>query len=160
MKYLWLHLALLFYSCSLIFSKKAALAPFLSREFFLMYAIVLAILAIYALAWQQILKVMPLTTAFFNKAVTIVWGIILGKVFFDEQITVRMLIGAAIVFVGICVVISSEKEPASPDAATAHAPSGLPEAPGTSATRGTPDTPGVPIPKAARNTPSSREGEP
>ena len=38
----------------------------------------LAALVAYAFGWQQVIKHLPLTTAYANKAVTVVWGILLG----------------------------------------------------------------------------------
>ena len=73
-----LHVLLLFYSLSGIFSKNAAYQPVLSIPFFLLYGGMLAVLFIYAIGWQQIIKRLPLTVAFANKAVTVVLGHDLG----------------------------------------------------------------------------------
>lgn len=96
-----LHVLLLFYSLSGIFSKNAAYQPFLSVSFILLYAGMLAVLFVYAIGWQQIIKHLPLTVAFANKAVTVVWGIVWGALFFGEQINIQMIIGAALVVAGI-----------------------------------------------------------
>ena len=45
-----------------------------------------AILGIYAIGWQQVIKRMPLTTAYANKAVTLVWGLVWGLLLFHEQL--------------------------------------------------------------------------
>jgi drug/metabolite transporter (DMT)-like permease len=108
LKYFVLHLGLLLLSFSGVFSKYAANEVFLSFRFFLFYGGMLAILFVYALLWQQILKRMKLTTAYYNKAITIVWGVLWGKLFFDEDITMNMVIGGIIVFIGIYFVISSD----------------------------------------------------
>jgi len=105
--YLMLHGILLLYSFAAICSKKAALSPTFSLEFFAWYAGVLGILVIYALVWQQVLKRLPLFTAFLNKGITIMWGILWGMLIFGESISLTMIIGAAIVFVGIILVVSS-----------------------------------------------------
>lgn len=63
----------------------------------------LAILFIYAIGWQQIIKVLPLTTAYANKAITVVWGIVWGCVFFSEQITPGKLLGALLVVIGVVI---------------------------------------------------------
>ena len=63
------------------------------------------ILGIYAIMWQQVLKKFSLTTAFFNKAVIIIWGMLWGLVFFKEVITVKMIIGATIVLLGVGMVV-------------------------------------------------------
>ena len=96
-----LHLMLMIYSMSGICSKMASQQDFLSFKFCLFYAIIIFLLGFYAIGWQQIIKRLPLTTAFANKAVTVVWGIIWGAVFFHESITVGKVIGAALVIVGV-----------------------------------------------------------
>jgi drug/metabolite transporter (DMT)-like permease len=108
--YVMLHMILLLYSLAAVCSKKAALSPFLSFHFFAWYAGVLVILMIYALVWQQVLKHLPLFTAFLNKGITIVWGILWGALIFSEAISITMLLGAAIVFTGIMLVVSSNVE--------------------------------------------------
>lgn len=96
-----LHLLLMMYSISGICSKLAADVDFLSWKFVGLYSCILIILGLYAIGWQQILKRMPLTSAFANKAVTIVWGIIWGAVFFGESVTLLKLLGAALIICGV-----------------------------------------------------------
>ncbi len=108
--YIALHLLLMIYSASGIFSKLAAEQDFLSFRFCLYYAGIIGILGIYALGWQQIIKRMPLTTAFSNKAITVVWGIVWGVLFFGEGITVGKAAGALLVIAGVIVFAASDKE--------------------------------------------------
>ena len=68
---------------------------------FACYGGVLLSLGIYAIGWQQIIKRIPLTTAFANKAVTVVWGIVWGALFFHEQITIGKAVGALLVVFGV-----------------------------------------------------------
>lgn len=84
-----------------ICSKLASRAPFLSFQFCLYYAAIIGLLGLYAIGWQQIIKRLPLTTAFSNKAVTVVWGIIWGAAFFQEPITVKKVVGAALIIAGV-----------------------------------------------------------
>lgn len=104
--YLLLHVVLLFYSVNGIISKLASQKLFLTFEFFFYYGLVLMNLFIYAILWQQILKRMPLTTAFSNKSVIIIWGMLWGALFFQERITLQMIIGGAIIFWGVYLVVS------------------------------------------------------
>lgn len=108
-KYIYLHLLLFLFSFCGVFSKLAARNEFLSFKFCLFYGISISILGIYAIFWQQILKKFSLTTAFLNKAITIVWGIIWGAIFFKEKITITMIIGAIIVFIGVSLVVMSDE---------------------------------------------------
>lgn len=107
---LMLNLLLLVYSVSNVFSKLAAGETFMSIPFCLYYGAVLLLLAVYALGWQQIIKTMPLTTAFANKAVTVVWGIVWGILFFGEKITLGKGLGAIMIISGI-ILFSTESEP-------------------------------------------------
>lgn len=105
-KYLGLHLLLFMFSFCGVFSKLAAQNEFLSIKFILFYGISIMILGIYAIFWQQILKKFSLTTAFFNKAVTIIWGMLWGALFFKEVITWNMMVGTIVVLVGIGLVVN------------------------------------------------------
>ncbi len=105
-----LHVLLLIYSASGLFSKSASMEQFGSVSFFLFYVGMLFVLGIYAIGWQQILKRLPLTVAFANKAVTVIWGMLWGAVFFNESITFPMIIGATVVMIGVVLYSYSDRE--------------------------------------------------
>lgn len=105
-----LHIMLMIYSMSGICSKLASGQQFLSFKFCLYYGLIIVLLGFYAIGWQQIIKRMPLTAAFANKAVTVVWGIIWGFIFFHEPITAGKVIGAVLVIVGIVMYSMADKE--------------------------------------------------
>ena len=106
-----LHVLLLVYSLSGIASKLASAQPFLSFGFVALYGAMLLVLFVYAIAWQQIIKRLPLSVAFANKAVTVVWGIVWGMLVFHERVTPGMIAGAAIVMAGV-VLYSTDKSAA------------------------------------------------
>lgn len=106
--FLALHLLLLFYSLSSVLSKLAAGEPFLSLRFCLYYGGMFLILVVYALGWQQILKRLPLTVAFANKAVTLVWSLVFGALVFHEQIRLNQLIGCALAVAGVLLFVTAE----------------------------------------------------
>ena len=101
---------LMAYSMGGICSKTAAGEPFLSLKFCLLYGALIMLLGLYAIGWQQVIKRLPLTTAFANKAVTVVWGLVWGVVFFHESVTPGKLIGGALVIAGIVLFALSDKE--------------------------------------------------
>ena len=68
--FLALHLLLLLFAGTTVLSKLAAGEAFLSLRFCLFFGGEFVLLGIYALGWQQILKRLPLTVAYTNKAVT------------------------------------------------------------------------------------------
>ena len=108
--FLLLHVILGVYAGSSVCSKLAARQPFLSAAFILLYGLMLAALVVYAVGWQQVIKHLPLTTAYANKAVTVVWGILLGLAVFDEAVTLRQVIGAVIIICGIVLFVRADSE--------------------------------------------------
>ena len=104
-----LHLMLMIYSMSGICSKLASQQEFLSLRFCFYYGVVILLLGLYAIGWQQIIKRLPLTTAFANKAVTVVWGIIWGAVFFHESVTVGKIVGAMLVIIGVVIYARTDE---------------------------------------------------
>lgn len=107
--FLVLHILVLFYSFSGVFSKIAAKQDFLSLKFILCYGGIVAILGIYAIVWQQVLKHINLTTAFCNKSAEMIWGILWGVLFFSEAIKWNMILGAVIVIIGVIIVVTSDE---------------------------------------------------
>ena len=108
--FITLHIILLLYSACFIFSKLAAAETFLSTQFIIFYGLVVGLLGIYAIAWQQIIKRLPLTVAYANKAVTIIWGTMWGALFFHETITAGKVIGAILIMAGIVIYSHAEGE--------------------------------------------------
>ena len=101
--YLFLHLLLMVYSTSGILSKLAAGKAFLSWPFLLLYGGVIVLLGVYALGWQQVLKRVPLSVAYANKAVTVVWGCVWGVLVFREDLSLGKMIGGVLVLAGIAL---------------------------------------------------------
>ncbi len=106
--YLLLHISLLFSSLSGVCSKMASgyTDRIFSLQFIFWFGLVFVIMFGYAVIWQQILKRMPLTVAYANRPVTLIWGIIWGALIFGEKITWNMIAGAVIIFAGIYLVTS------------------------------------------------------
>ena len=99
--FLLLHVILGIYAGSSVCSKLA---------FLLLYGLMLAALVAYAIGWQQVIKHLPLTTAYANKAVTVVWGILLGMAVFGEAVTPRQVVGAVIIIAGIVLFVRADNE--------------------------------------------------
>ena len=78
-------------------------------SFFLLYGLEVAILGVYAILWQQIIKKFELSIAYANKAVVLIWAMIFGALIFKEQITASKVAGILLVIVGI-VILNSKKE--------------------------------------------------
>jgi drug/metabolite transporter (DMT)-like permease len=104
-----LHIELLLFSLGGICTKMAGKYDFLSFGFIFFYGLVILNLGVYAIVWQQIIKHLPLNTAYSNKAITIVWGILWGVIFFQEKITWNMILGAVIVIIGVILVVKADE---------------------------------------------------
>lgn len=105
-----LHALLALYSLCSICGKLAAGFEFMSPGFVLCYGGMIGILGVYAIGWQQVIKRMPLTSAYANKAVTIVWGIVWGVLLFHEAVTPAKLLGAAVVLAGVVLFSVADGE--------------------------------------------------
>lgn len=116
---LGLHLLLALFSMSGIMSKLASGFPFLSLGFIGCYGAMVCILGVYALGWQQVIKRMPLTSAYANRAITVVWGIVWGAVLFGESVSAPKFIGALVVLAGVALYATADGE----DAPAADVPS-------------------------------------
>jgi multidrug transporter EmrE-like cation transporter len=108
--YLILHLLLLFFSFSGVLSKAASQQVFLSLPFILLYLAELFVLFTYTILWQQVLKRIPLTVAFCNKAVGMIWTTLWGVLIFKEGIpSLWQFLGIAIVLVGVVLVVTARE---------------------------------------------------
>ncbi len=98
------------YSLMSVLGKMAAREGEINFRFILFYGSSLAVMGIYALCWQQIIKKLPLMVAYANKAVVIIWGFLWGVLFFNENVTPGKLIGIALAVSGVILFATSESE--------------------------------------------------
>ena len=106
--YIQLHLNILLFSLTSVFSKFAYIqynrnglhSPMLYVFLFLM----LANCGIYAIAWQQVIKKFSLSTAYANKSVYLLWSQIWAVFIFHESLSVRNIIGLLVVLFGVWMV--------------------------------------------------------
>ena len=99
--YIALHLFLMIYSTGSIISKLAAGQPFMSAPFILLYGLEIFILALFAVGWQQFIRRMPLSVAYANKAVTVIWGCVWGALIFHEQLSAGKVVGGLMALGGV-----------------------------------------------------------
>ena len=96
-----LQAAVFLFACTGYFTKMASREPFLSFRFCFFYACMIALLGIYAILWQQFLKMFPLTTCYASRAMSCVWTMLIAFIAFHEQITWNMMIGAVVIIAGV-----------------------------------------------------------
>ncbi len=106
--YIVLHLLIMLLSLSSLFTKFASSFYLISFQFMFFYGCAILIMIVYAIFWQQLLKVLPLSVAIANKGVVVIWAMIWGTVFFNEKISMQMIIGGLIIITGVYLVTSDD----------------------------------------------------
>ena len=104
-----LQMAVLFYTLSSAAGKFASAYDFLSFPFIALYGVEIAILGIYAIIWQQIIKRVDLSIAYTNRSMSLMWSMIWSFFLFHEAITIQNVVGSMIIIVGV-MIVNSEKE--------------------------------------------------
>lgn len=102
--------AIVVMSLSGVFQKLAAGYEPMSFLFLLFYACSVAVLFIYAIVWQIILKRVPLIIAYSNRAFSTIWALIWGLLLFHETIRWNQIVGALIICAGIFLVTTGGAE--------------------------------------------------
>lgn len=102
--------AVIVYSFCGVFQKLASGYPMISVQFLLFYGCSVGILFVYAILWQIILKKVPLTTAYSNRAVAMIWSLIWSVLLFQETISWNKIVGAVIICYGVYRVMAAGEE--------------------------------------------------
>ena len=108
MTLLILQVAVCLYTVSGIAAKLASNYEFLSLGFILCYGMEIAVLGVYAIVWQQIIKRVDISIAYANRSTAIFWSMLWASILFQEQITWQNLVGVGLFFIGTWVVNSSD----------------------------------------------------
>ncbi len=106
--FLLLQLAVLVYSLSTVAANMASEYEFLSGRWILFFGLEFAVLAVYALLWQQAIKKLQLSVAYANKAVMLLWSMLWNFVIFSQGITTGRIIGVLLVMAGVIVMNMGE----------------------------------------------------
>lgn len=101
-----LQAVVILYTLSSVAAKFAAQEGMLTFKGLCFVGAEILILGIYAIAWQQIIKRCQLSVAYANRSMAILWSLIWAVLFFQEQITLKNVLGVVIVFAGTMIVNS------------------------------------------------------
>lgn len=96
-----LSLSLIIQSLSSVFIKIAGQYETLSKEFIIFYVLAVGCLGVFAIMWQLLLELIPLTTAYLRKGILYILILIWSVILFKEQVTLNNVIGSIIIIVGI-----------------------------------------------------------
>lgn len=95
------------YACVGICTKMASLQQFLSWQYLLWFGGAVAIIGLYAILWQQILRRVELSTAYMFKGTTLIFTMLIAALLFGESITLPNIIGSIIIITGITLLARS-----------------------------------------------------
>ena len=100
-----LHALFLLYALVVLSQNLASEETFPTIRSIIFYGVMLFLLVIYSLFWQQILKLFPLSIAYSNRSIVILWAALIGALFFSEKIGINNFIGAIIIVAGVYIMM-------------------------------------------------------
>lgn len=103
------------YTVSTVMAKLASGQPPLSIKFLAFYGAELFILAVYALLWQQMIKKFELSIAYTNRAMALLWSFVWAVIIFHDKITLKNIIGVALVITGTIIINGGQPEQGQPE---------------------------------------------
>ena len=106
--YILLHICVLLFSFTSVFSKSAANAynagGVFSFQLWLFIFLMLAVCVFYAFFWQKVIKNIDLNIGYANRSVYLIWSQIWAVMIFGEHLTPKNIVGLAVVMTGVIVV--------------------------------------------------------
>ena len=99
--YIQLHLNILLFSLTSVFSKAASVQY---NKHYLFLFLMVANCGIYAVAREQVIKKFSLSTAYANKSVYLLWSQIWAVLIFHENLSIQNIIGILVVLFGVWTV--------------------------------------------------------
>lgn len=107
-RYASLHLNILLFSFTSIFSKFASIEynknGIIGWKLYIFLGLMILNCFVYAIAWQKVIKRFDLSTAYANRSVYLIWSQIWAVFIFHENLSMHNVIGICIVFIGVLVV--------------------------------------------------------
>lgn len=102
-----LQMVVVIYSINTVIAKFVSDQPFLSFKFIVLYLLEFAVLGIYAIFWQQMIKRFELSIAYANKAMTLLWSLLWSVLIFRDSVTPAKVVGVLLVIAGT-IILNSE----------------------------------------------------
>ena len=102
-----LQMVVVIYSINTVIAKFVSDQPFLSFKFIVLYLLEFAVLGIYAVFWQQMIKRFELSIAYANKAMTVLWSLLWSVLIFRDSVTPAKVVGVLLVIAGT-IILNSE----------------------------------------------------
>ncbi len=101
---LFLQMAVMVYSLSTVCANFASGYEFLSPRYILFFGLEFAVLAVYAVLWQQAIKHFQLSVAYANRSTSLLGSMLWSLIIFSQGITSGKVLGALLVMAGVVVM--------------------------------------------------------
>ena len=106
--YILLHLCVLIFSFTSVFSQLAALAynegGLMSGKLFLFATLMILDCIVYAFFWQKAIAKIDLNIGYANRSVYLIWSQLWAVSLFHETLTTKNILGLVIVLIGVLTV--------------------------------------------------------
>ena len=100
---------IIIYTISGIMAKFASAGETIEK-IILFFGLDLLMLAVYAVLWQQMIKIFPLSVAYANRAMALLWSAIWARIIFGEHIGLKQMFGIILVIAGTVLINTDEQE--------------------------------------------------
>ena len=91
----------LIYACTSVCTKLASKQAVMSWPYVLWVIGAIVVLGVYAMLWQQVIRKMPISSAYMFKGTSLVFILLFSALLFGESITWTNIIGSVIIISGI-----------------------------------------------------------
>ena len=102
--FILMYFSFFLYSLSSIFTKLASNYSIMSWQYILCFVAIIAIMGIYAILWQQVLKKVQLSVAMANRPVTLVFASMWAVLLFGEKMSALFLVGFVLIVAGLLII--------------------------------------------------------
>ncbi len=96
------------YACVGVCTKLASQQPTFSWMYILFFGAAIAVMGVYAVLWQQVLRHIQLSIAYMFKGTSLIFTMLVAALLFGEQITTANIIGSAVIIAGIVLLARSD----------------------------------------------------
>ena len=114
MKKIGIKQILLLQAIIVIYTVSGIMAKFASagetfEKIILFFGLDLLLLGVYAILWQQMIKIFDLSVAYANRAMALLWSAVWARIIFGEHVSLKQMLGIVLVIIGT-VIINTEKQ--------------------------------------------------
>ncbi|MBR5596916.1 MAG: EamA family transporter [Lachnospiraceae bacterium] len=106
---LLLQAIIVIYTISGIMAKFASAGETIEK-IILFFGLDLLFLGIYAILWQQMIKIFPLSVAYANRAMALLWSAVWARIIFGEHIGLKQMCGIILVIIGTVIINTDQQE--------------------------------------------------